>query len=193
MRSVLVIAQRFPPADGDDARWVASLVRDLPQHGWRATVLTKPIQTGLLGSTRPDWATLAEVSRHADVVRIPSPEVLRLTPAVDRFVRNTRTWTPGALVVAAFLQRGTRFDAVFAVAPPYSSIGLAHLAGRLFGRPYVIALRSGWRPTPGSRAARELDRRPPRALSRAARVFHVETPPSTPSVASSLDAAIRAP
>jgi len=191
VRSVLVVAQRFPPADGADARWVAELVRDLPSYGWRATVLTKPTQMGLINNTNPDWAMLAEASRHADVVRVPSPEVLRITPLVDRFVRNTRAWNPGALTIAALLHRTAHFDAIFAVAPPYSSVTVADVLGRMIRRPHLAALRSGWKPTPGSRAARSLERAQPGALSRAARLFDTSDSLSAEELAMSLSAATR--
>lgn len=191
MRSVLVVAQRFPPADGPDARWIAELVCALPAHGWRATVLTKPVQMGLLSSTTPDWAALSHVSRNADLVRVPSPEVLRITPRVDRFVRNTLAWTPGALAIAALLHRAAAFEAIFAVAPPYTSIGLAHALGRVIRRPHLAALRVGWRPSPGSRAARALQLGRSEALARAARVFDVDEPLDAAGLACSLDAAVR--
>lgn len=193
MRSVLVIAQRFPPSDDRDARWIAELVCALPAHGWRATVLTKPEQMGLLGSTAPDWARLSEAARHADLVRVPSPEVLRITPWVDRLVRNTRAWTPGALATAALLHRTAAFEAIFAVAPPYSSLGLAHALGRVIRRPHLAALRAGWEPTEGSRAARALELGRPAALTRAAHLFDTDEPLGAAELASSLDAAIRAP
>lgn len=150
-RRALVLAHPFPPAGGGGVQRTSKLVKYLPEHGWRATVLTTqaelyPQLTGI-----EDAALLAEVSAAADIVRVRSVETIALPPAIDRWVRRlllpdrSRLWNPGALAAALAAHARAPFAVVYATGNPYSSFLLGRTLARLIRRPYVLDMRDAWR------------------------------------------------
>ncbi|HTU80813.1 MAG TPA: hypothetical protein VMF61_01710, partial [Candidatus Acidoferrales bacterium] len=116
MRKVLLIAYHYPPEPAAGARRPGFLARYLPEFGWDATVLTRPLplrsgkrddveQPGIIAAPLPG-ASLGKRVRSAIVAdngSAPSPQpstmrwFLRRARETLMFPDNAAPWLPGAI------------------------------------------------------------------------------------------------
>jgi glycosyltransferase involved in cell wall biosynthesis len=158
-KRVLVVAYYFPPVGGGGVSRSLKLVRALAADGWHPLVLTVD-----RAAWPQDPALLADVPRHATVLRLPNPDWGRVAeraptppgpgrvPAPGRGRGRLQRWlvpdlhvgwSALAAATAATLAAARAVDAVYTTAPPYS----AHLAGwaaRAAGVPWVADFRDAW-------------------------------------------------
>lgn len=161
MRRVLVIAYYFPPMGLSGVQRVAKFVKYLPQHGWKPTVLT--VRPGGYYAFDPSLSEEIETA-DVEVVRTRSLDPTQLfgrrtsieMPAATRrkwwrrftqliFVPDNKIgWFPLAYRRGQRLLRNGSFDAIFATAPPYTSLLIGSALSRRSGTPLVVDYRDDW-------------------------------------------------
>jgi glycosyltransferase involved in cell wall biosynthesis len=189
MRHVLVLAYFFPPLGGAGVQRTLKTIKYLPEHGWRATVVTTASQAYPVS----DPSLLDEIPEGTRVVRAAEPalwgrllrlalmatEVLRLR-ALRHLVAwpdEMLAWGPFALAAALREVRRSRPDAIFSTSAPHTAHLVAWIVHRLTGIPWVTDFRDEWSNNPHGEQpglVRRLNRRVERAITgRAARVVVV--------------------
>ncbi len=166
-RRVLIITREFPPAIGPHSLRVSKLAKYLPEFGWRASVVTTPIDHAWAVdaslSTESAGVDAARVPRlfarnlhpRAGLATRPGPEL----PSPDEWRLGSRgrvagwllpdsnvLWAIPATRVAAAL--ASRADVLLTTGPPFST----HLVGawvhRRRGVPWVAEYRDNWTVNP---------------------------------------------
>jgi glycosyltransferase involved in cell wall biosynthesis len=146
-RTVLMLAQRFPPSGGAGVQRNLQLARHLPAAGVRAIVVTGP------GAVDYHWTpadtALSDDRLQAAIHRLPAPEPphgVRWEARLERWLwmpsRWQRWWRRHALDVA--VAAGRDADVVHASVAPYSSAGTAEAVARRLGRPLVMDFEDPW-------------------------------------------------
>jgi glycosyltransferase involved in cell wall biosynthesis len=143
---VLLLAYYFPPIGGAGVQRNPSLVRYLPDFGYRPLVVTGPGEAAGRW-TPPDPGLGAALPGDAAVHRVAGPE-----PAAGRGSRAERWlqvptpwqrwWT--ALAVETALEVGRDADLVHASIAPYSVAPAAQAVARALGKPLVVDLEDPW-------------------------------------------------
>jgi glycosyltransferase involved in cell wall biosynthesis len=190
-RRVLIITREFPPAIGPHSLRIAKLTKYLPEFGWRATVITAPVDHA--------WGTDDSLAREVEPVpleRVPRLFTGLLHPRAGLNVeaggplpgfddwrppirgRMSRLLVPDSGVLwalpAASRARAlaARHDAVLTTAPPFSTHLAGLLVARLTGLPWVAEYRDNWTVNPlysRGRIANALNRMLERIVVRSAR------------------------
>ena len=162
MRRLLLIAYHFPPEPAAGARRPGYLARYLPEFGWEATVLTRPLGgsdiacdviTAAQPGTRLETAVRGALGgRERNGNGSPRQNILRslLRTAKDAVLFPDRAvpWLPGACARALRACRAQPFDAILSTAMPAS----VHLAGAAVARacslPWIADYRDLWTGNP---------------------------------------------
>jgi glycosyltransferase involved in cell wall biosynthesis len=159
-RRVLVVAYFFPPIAGAGVQRTLKALKYLPEHGWRATVLT----TSSTAYPATDASLVAEIPAGTRVVRAfepRSPAILQRLAVIafNRLRLGTLRdltawpdvmtgWGPFALVAAIREVRRERPDVIYSTAPPHTGHIVAGIVHRLTGIPWVADFRDEWSANP---------------------------------------------
>ena len=164
-RRVLVVAYYFPPMGGSGVQRVAKLVKYLPRHGWAPEVLTAEPggylafdsslleeieEAGVPVHRTPSWDP-TRLFRRERATELPKEDVRRRISALSQYVfvpDNKVGWMPHALRAGRRLLRERRFDALFASAPPYTTLLVAARLSRTSGLPLITDFRDDWLENP---------------------------------------------
>lgn len=148
MKNLLMIAYYYPPLAGVATIRPLQLSHYLREFGWDATILTV--------SEDPDYAhdysAMSRIPSGQKIARAYKAPVfsrtrklarkgLRKYPLLFSFVDEHFDWVPWAVRVGEKLLKNQRFDAIYATAPPYSSLRVARALKRRTGLPVVADLR----------------------------------------------------
>ena len=165
IRNVLVIAYYFPPMGLSGVQRTLKFVKYLPQFGWQPTVLT----VSPTGYFAQDYTLLEEINplhihvervgsldpnrlfRRKGVVKMPSERWRKiLTFLSDMFFvpDNKIGWKRKAVTAAAKLFETTKFDLIFATAPPFTDFLIGAELSKKFNVPLVIDYRDAWHEYP---------------------------------------------
>jgi hypothetical protein len=161
LRRVLVVAYYFPPMGLSGVQRTAKFVRYLGHYGWQPEVLT--VEPG--GYFAYDPSLLEEVeaagvpihrTRSLDPTQVFGRRTTVPVPAEPARQRlaawshwafipdNKLGWLPFAVSKGLRLHQHRRFDALFATAPPYTSLLVAARLQRMTGLPLVLDFRDDW-------------------------------------------------
>lgn len=164
-RHLLVLAYYFPPMGMSGVQRVSKLVKYLPEHGWRVTVVT-PTPGGYFAY---DESLVEDVEREGvRIIRTRSLDPTRLfgtrkvvrLPAESRrqiasrftnlvFVPDNKVgWLPFARNCSISAHRTAPFDAILSSAPPYTSHLAALAVSRRLRIPLVSDFRDDWLANP---------------------------------------------
>ncbi len=164
-RRLLMLIHDFPPAVGGGILRPLKFATYLPEFGWTPVVLTireadvGGRDAGLLEAVPPGTElhrtrTLIPPRRTAEwrardaAARDAGPWLGRAARSWLRdllLVPDSRVaWWPCALPKALEVYRKSGFAAIYATAPPYSSLVLGRTLKRLTGRPLVCDFRDPW-------------------------------------------------
>jgi glycosyltransferase involved in cell wall biosynthesis len=173
-RRVLVLAYFFPPLGGAGVQRTLKALKYLPEHGWRATVVTTSSTTYPVS----DPSLTTEIPAGTRVVRAFEPRSLAVLQRLAviafsrlglRTLRDLAGWPDlmagwGAFALAAALRETQRErpDVLYSTAAPHSCHIVAGIVHRLTGIPWVADFRDEWSANPhGAEAplARRLSRR----------------------------------
>jgi hypothetical protein len=177
-RTLLVVANPYPPMASAGTTRVVRFMRHLPENGWQPTVLTAKA------------AGPAAEPPGVRVIRAPVPWPRQLLGGGKRSTRVNSwvsvpdpyfTWVGPAVFRGRELLRGERFDAIFSSSPRPSVHLVAATLARLAGVPWLADYRDPWStyqfrmyPTTAHKAAHA--RLEAWALRRAAAVTAVNQP-----------------
>lgn len=139
MKSVLVVAQYFPPAGGVGTFRVAKFVKYLPDFGWQPLVLSVDPRCYERDGWPLDATLVSDISSGVRLIRTP------LTP--KRLLKDAGLrWLPQATKSLAALVRRERPDVVYLTGDPFFPLTAAPLVmtfTRLKFR-YVVDFRDPW-------------------------------------------------
>mgnify|MGYP002788827393 CR=1 FL=1 len=163
-RTVLLVANNYPPANVPGATRAARLVRHLPALGWRPIVITTTSADGS-GSDDSEDGVIR-------VRRIDTREHLAIAGRYPAFLAFPDRWVaslPGAVRRGLGLLRRQRIDAVCSTSPPVTPHLVARALRLRTTAPWVLELRDPWNlAAPFGPVLRALDRRLARRLLGAA-------------------------
>lgn len=173
--NLLLVSYFFPPA-ATGVRRVVSLVRHLPDHGWRPLVLTAP---HVVGAGHDDGPLDDAIVRSTPVVRAESWDPYRLaawwrgaaetpsaTPGTARAAGGWGPWIMAALRahvlvpddrcgwIPAAVDRGVdairrhRLRAIYSTNYPHTAHVVAWRIARRTGLPWIAEFRDGWTQNP---------------------------------------------
>lgn len=161
MRRLLVVSYYYPPMGLSGVIRTAKFTRYLPRHGWHPTVLT----VGDVGYYVHDESLLREVvdagvriertktfdplyiMRRRKRVKMPTTASRRFAiGATHTFLQpdNKIGWKRHAVRRGLELAEETRFDAIYATAPPFTSFLIGRELQDALGIPLVIDYRDPW-------------------------------------------------
>lgn len=155
MKKVLVVAHQFPPVGGAGVQRTLKFSKFLPDHGWKAVVLTR--DDGRM--TLRDETMLAEIPQGTEILRTPAwdltvwPSVLA---KVGKFIAwkllspdGEALWMRGARRAAAARAAAGDIPVVYTTSAPYSDhlVGLA-LRRRFPDIRWVADFRDEWMNNP---------------------------------------------
>ncbi|MEQ9318788.1 MAG: glycosyltransferase, partial [Polyangiaceae bacterium] len=168
MRTVLILSRFFPPAFDIGGKRAYRFARYLPEHGWRAAIVTDVAPEGRradpsAGAPLPDDITVYRTWYPPSWPR-PKPadsDGTVVTPTKDkRFppdgVRARLRWhlrvpvgkelklTPRAAWLTRRIARDERADALFATSSPYAALVYGVAAKAVTGLPLHLDLRDPW-------------------------------------------------
>ena len=165
IRNILVIAYYFPPMGLSGVQRTLKFVKFLPKFGWKPTVLTvtptgyfahdpslleelDPAQVEIVraGSLDPN-----RLFKNKGNVAMPSERMRKvLTYTSDMFFipDNKIGWRKKALQAASKLYESTKFDVIFATAPPFTDFLIGMELRRRFRTPLVLDYRDPWHAYP---------------------------------------------
>lgn len=164
-QSVLYISHHFPPSFAIGGKRAWRMARYLPEHGWRAAIVTSsepppeqrdatpldlPDGTSLHRTYYPRWyrsgARLASNGAIATPNRAaPRPTLLSRVGRWSRPLVGRDLWLlPRQAVHLARLARQERASVILASASPHASLAHGLAAARLAGLPFVAELRDPW-------------------------------------------------
>ena len=163
-KHVLVVAYYFPPMGLSGVQRIAKLVKFLPRHGWRVTVITPKVgayfafDDGLLAElTAIDGVRIVRTSsldptrlftpKQRSTVAFPeenSRQVLSFLSQLVLLPDNKIGWKRFAVRAARKIMKLDPFSAVFATAPPYTSFLIGKEISRTLGVPLVLDYRDDW-------------------------------------------------
>ena len=145
-RTVLMLAQRFPPTGGAGVQRNVQLARHLPGAGVRPVVVTGP------GVVEYRWTPADSAlsdGLQAEIHRLPQsepPHGVRWEARLERWLRVRTRWERWWREEAfrAAVSAGAEADVVHASVAPYSSAGTAVAVARRLGRPLVMDFEDPW-------------------------------------------------
>ncbi len=146
-RTVLMLAQRFPPSGGAGVQRNLQLARHLPEAGVDAIVVTGP---GVVDyHWTPADTALSDERLRATVHRLPDtepPHGVRWEARLESWLRVPSRWERWwrAHAVEAAEAMGAGADVVHASVAPYSSAATAIAVARRLGRPLVMDFEDPW-------------------------------------------------
>jgi glycosyltransferase involved in cell wall biosynthesis len=168
-RRVLFVAYLFPPVGGAGVQRTTKFVKYLPAAGWRPSVLTvtEPsvplLDHTLCPDVPPDTLVRRAASfepsyRWKDAVSAARKDGARRAGLPRRVARSLAhhlgklalqpdpqiLWFPRALREGLRLLREVPHEAIFATAPPFSSLLLGAALSRRSGLPLVVDYRDEW-------------------------------------------------
>src|SRR5271169_368471 len=164
-RNVLVIAYYFPPMGLSGVQRTLKFVKYLPQFGWQPTVLTVT-PTGyyaqdytLLEEIRSSGIVVERVGsldpnrlfRKKGVVKMPSERWRKILTYISDtlFIPDNKIgWKRKAIRKASELFAQTKFDVMFATAPPFTDFLIGKELADKFKKPLVIDYRDPWHEYP---------------------------------------------
>lgn len=164
-RNVLVIAYYFPPMGLSGVQRTLKFVKYLPQFGWQPTVLTVT-PTGyyaqdytLLEEIRASGIAVERVGsldpnrlfRKKGVVKMPSERWRKILTYISDtlFIPDNKIgWKRKAIKKAEELFAQTKFDVIFATAPPFTDFLIGKALADKFKKPLVIDYRDPWHEYP---------------------------------------------
>ena len=164
-KRVLLLSYQFPPVGGAGVQRAVKFVKYLPDHGWRATVLTvaNPSVPVLDDSLMADLPSGTEVRRARTLE--PGYAMKAAVSAGDGGAGGLRQqlkglarrlvnlalqpdpqvlWMPGALAEGRRILRETPHQAIMATGPPFSSFLTAAKLSRISGLPLLLDYRDEW-------------------------------------------------
>ena len=146
-RTILMLAQRFPPSGGAGVQRNLQLARHLPEAGVRTVVVTGPGSVGYRWT--PADTALSDERLQAAIHRLPPsepPHGVAWEARLERWLRVPprwqRWWRSHAFEVA--VSAGSDADVVHASVAPYSSAATAIAVARRLGRPLVMDFEDPW-------------------------------------------------
>ena len=160
-RTVLVIAYYFPPMGLSGVQRTLKFVKYLPQFGWQPTVLTVT-PTGYFAQ---DPTLLEELNgKNIEIIRSGSLDVnrffkkkstvkmpserwekaLRFTSDLFFIPDNKIGWRRKAVHAASELLSKSRFDILFATAPPFTDFLIGMDLAEKFKIPLILDYRDPW-------------------------------------------------
>ena len=207
-RRLLLISYAFPPVGGAGVQRAVKFVKYLPDHGWRATVLTAvnpsvPVLDGSLADDlppgtevrrartfEPGYAMKAAVSAGDGKAAVGGPR--RALKGLARRLANLALqpdpqvlWMPGALAEGRRILREAPHDAIMATGPPFSTFLTAARLSKASGLPLLLDYRDEWGISNAylenkriGRASLAVQARMQRAVIRRARALVATTGPS---------------
>lgn len=167
-KDVLIISYFFPPVGGAGVQRVTKFVKYLPEFGWRPIVLTVEnpsvplFDESLLGDIPPSAVvhkarTLEPGYDTKQAVSASSESGARgfsLKASIKGLLRKIATmllqpdpqvlWLPAAYRKGCKVLKDKPVEAIFASAPPFSSLILGALLARKFKLPLVLDFRDEW-------------------------------------------------
>ena len=167
-KTVLIISYFFPPVGGAGVQRVTKFVKYLPDFGWQPVVLTVEnpsvplFDESLLGdipssvvvhkakTLEPSYSTKQAVSATSE----SGGQGFNFKASVKGLLRKIATmllqpdpqvlWLPAAYRKACKVLSDEPVDAIFASAPPFSSLLLGAMLARKFKLPLVLDFRDEW-------------------------------------------------
>ncbi len=166
MKTVLIVAEHFPPSFSVGGKRPYRLARYLPDHGWRPIILTTsepspsrsdvsphplPGSAVLDRSLHPFWWPRSRGGSSDGTRREPSTDSLaRPGPAAKAFEAVDFPLGPKRFLVPHILRRARRLverhkvDAIFITLGPSFLAGVATQVGRRIGLPLCLDFRDPW-------------------------------------------------
>jgi glycosyltransferase involved in cell wall biosynthesis len=174
VRSALLVSYYFPPRFSIGGKRAHRFARYLPEHGFRATVLTAPAPHGerldpsftdrelAPSQVRREYLTAAEVAAMPRAQlgsdgTLEAPTTAWFKPAQRRGVARVRAalrWTPPIGPTASQLPRlvariirlarESSAEVIFATGTPWEAIVASTVAGRALRLPVVVDFRDPW-------------------------------------------------
>ena len=148
MKNLLMIAYYYPPLGGVGVFRPLQFSKYLPEFGWNTTV----VSVGNDYSYTRDESLMESIPKQQKVARpyrIPLYQTirrfvrgpLRKYPLVYSFMDPQFDWVRSAIKIGTKLSKKCKIDAIFATAPPYSSIRIAATLKRKLGLPTIADFR----------------------------------------------------
>ncbi|MFX1483541.1 MAG: glycosyltransferase [Promethearchaeota archaeon] len=148
MKDLLMIAYYYPPLGGVGVLRPLGFSKYLPEFGWNTTVLS----VGNDYSYTRDESLIQSIPKQQKIAR---PYRIPLYQAIRRFARGPLRkyplaytfmdpqfdWVNSAIKIGTKLSKKCRIDAIFATAPPYSSIRVATTLKKKLGLPTIADFR----------------------------------------------------
>jgi len=166
MKTVLVISRYFPPMFDVGGKRAWRFAKYLPQHGWRAVVITDrlpqdrpldesisiPADLEIVREYYPGWWSRPQnsgsdgtLAAPIETPRRPSPKLLpRLTRQLRLPLGNDLFLVPRFARMARAVARRSGAAAIFATSAPYSALVFGSAASRVTGLPLCLDLRDPW-------------------------------------------------
>jgi glycosyltransferase involved in cell wall biosynthesis len=172
-RHVLVLAYFFPPIGGAGVQRTLKALKYLPEHGWRATVVTTsssayPLSDASLDAEIPAGTRVVRAFEPRGLARLQQLAVMALNRLRLRGLRDLAGWPDlmagwgvFALLAALRMARRDRPDVIYSSGPPFTGQIVAAILHRLTGIPCVTDFRDEWSENPHGDQARFV-----RAISR---------------------------
>jgi len=145
MKTVLLLAYQYPPAQAVSARRSGCMAKYLPHYGWRAVVVSR-LWTPQNGQYDPNF--VQNLPPEALVAAIPDGNNRR--PFTGAFARlrmfvhpstNPHRWTHKALQILPQIVGQYKPDAIWATCPPHATHYLANHLSRALRIPWIADFR----------------------------------------------------
>lgn len=143
-----MIAYHYPPIGGVAAQRPLKFSKYFPEFGWTSSILTVANDQ----TFSRDTSLISQIPQGQQIFRsfrIPIFSVIRkfLRKGLYRyhsfftFVDSFFDWVPGAINLGKSIVERNKFDAIYATAPPYSSLRIAIALKKKTGLPIIADLR----------------------------------------------------
>ncbi len=160
-RRVLVVAYYFPPMGLSGVQRTLKFVKYFSDYGWHPTVLTvephgylakdesllEELRDRPVRIVRTPTAGPGRLLKKSEIVGLPREKVRRVMSRVSDtfFVPDNKIgWRRRAIAKAVALHAETRFDLVFATAPPFTDFLIGAGIKQKINRPLVFDFRDPW-------------------------------------------------
>lgn len=147
-KNLLMISYFYPPLAGAGTLRPLYYSRYLPRNGWKADVLTVSSDPfyphdSSLAKDIPKGQRIFRAQRLPiyEVIRYFSRKRLRNYPLLFSFLDSYFDWVPIATRIGIEVAKKSDYDAIYATAPPYSSLRVAAGIKKKTGLPVLADLR----------------------------------------------------
>lgn len=172
MRRVLFISYQFPPVGGAGVQRPVKFIKYLREFGWEATVLTVanpsvPVYDESLlrelpadlrvvraRTFEPGYAVKRQLAAKAESANRTATRPASVSGLLKKMLRAgagmvlqpdpQMLWLPAAYRAGLRLLKEVPHDAIFATAPPYTSLLLGGLLKKRTGLPLIVDYRDEW-------------------------------------------------